>query len=369
MESAETTVVATSDARSPSSTWEATIRRRHLPALDGLRAVAVFIVILGHLNAIFLPADLGVTIFFVLSGFLITLLLLREWDATGNVSLKRFYARRALRIFPAYFTYLAFTFSLDTVLGDLRWKHLLLPALTYTVNYYNALHGHPSTSVAHAWSLSIEEQFYLVWPGVFLLVAPRGLKSLCTFLIGAIAAVLLIRCTLWYGVHVNTAYVYNAFETRFDNLAIGCLLAVVAQTGFMLRTVDLLARRTWYPALTIMAVAFSRPMLGDAFHYGPGFTFEALLIAVLVMQLLVLSRRLPWQWLESRLTTYLGRISYSLYLYHGWGNALGGKLVRSHGPAQLVVQLAACVLLASGSYHLIERPFLRLKDRSFRAAD
>jgi peptidoglycan/LPS O-acetylase OafA/YrhL len=121
----------------PASQWRALLHQRHLPALDGMRAIAVLIVILGHEGVHGVPpADLGVSIFFVLSGFLITWLLLLEEESTGDVSLRRFYVRRALRIFPAYFAYLAFSFTLDSVLGDMRWKHLLLPALTYTVNYY-----------------------------------------------------------------------------------------------------------------------------------------------------------------------------------------------------------------------------------------
>jgi peptidoglycan/LPS O-acetylase OafA/YrhL len=334
-----------------------------LPALDGLRAVAVFVVILGHLQWSPLSTDLGVCIFFVLSGFLITWLLLKEWDATGDLSLRHFYARRALRIFPAYYAYLAFTFTLDSVLGDMRWKRLLVPALTYAVNYYNALHGHPSTSVAHAWSLAIEEQFYLLWPTVFVVISPRGRTALLRFLLAAIVAVLVIRCTLWYRFDVGTAYVYNAFETRFDNLAVGCALAVAAATPQLKRLIDIIASRAWMPVITIAALYASRQLLPESFHYGPGFTLEALLIAIMVAQLVVLHGRLLWRWLDSAVITYLGRISYPLYLYHGWGDAVGGKLVHQRSLLQLAVQLTSCIALASCSYYLVERPFLRLKKR------
>ena len=117
-----------------------------------------------HFGIDAVPGDLGVSAFFVLSGFLITWLLLKEYRDTGTISLRRFYTRRMLRIFPAYYVFVAASFAIDTVRGD-HWRPGLgLSALLYVVNYYNAFQGHPATSIAHAWSLGIEEQFYLLWP-------------------------------------------------------------------------------------------------------------------------------------------------------------------------------------------------------------
>ncbi len=355
--------VGNAASQRPAARWLAVLDGGHLPALDGLRAIAVLLVILGHLELPFISPDLGVCIFFVLSGFLITHLLIKEADANGAVSLKRFYARRALRIFPAYYAYLMFTFVLDTALGDLRWIGLVAPALTYTVNYYNALHGHPVTSVAHLWSLSLEEQFYLFWPGIFVLLAPRGRRALATFLLASISAVLCYRSFAWFGLHTGTAYVYNAFETRFDNLAVGCLIAVGARTALMRQWIDTGAARWWLPLPVIAALSFVRFHTSEGFHYGPGFTLEALLIGAIILQCVVLSSAGPWSALNIPFVRYIGRLSYSLYLYHGWGIALGGKLVRTWGPWQVMADLACCLLLAAFSYHVIEQPFLRLKAR------
>src|SRR5690606_200728 len=108
------------------------------------------------------PGDLGVTAFFVLSGFLITWLLVKEWKSTGSVSLKNFYYRRAFRIFPAYYAFLLFSVVADYALGE-RWSpSRTLSLLTYTSNYYNAFNGHPTNSTAHMWSLAVEEQFYII---------------------------------------------------------------------------------------------------------------------------------------------------------------------------------------------------------------
>src|SRR2546426_2623171 len=133
------------------------LAQQHLPALDGLRAVSVFTVMVYHFGFIRVPGDLGVSAFFVLSGFLITWLLLKEDRATGDVSLTRFYVRRVLRIFPAYYAFLAVSFVIDYMRHDPWSPALSTSAIFYVVNYFNALYGHPSTSIAHAWSLAIEE--------------------------------------------------------------------------------------------------------------------------------------------------------------------------------------------------------------------
>src|SRR5438093_1124683 len=163
-------------------------RATHLPALDGLRAVAVFTVIVYHFGINAVPGDLGVSAFFVLSGFLITWLLLREHAANGTVSLRRFYTRRVLRIFPAYYAFLAVSFAIDSVRGQPWGSSLGLSSLFYLVNYYNALNGHPVTSIAHAWSLGIEEQFYLLWPMLLLLLLRGGAARAARVLTGVVVA-------------------------------------------------------------------------------------------------------------------------------------------------------------------------------------
>jgi peptidoglycan/LPS O-acetylase OafA/YrhL len=115
-----------------------------------------------------IPGDLGVGLFFVISGFLITLLLLREADRTGTVSLSQFYLRRTVRIFPAYYASMAVSLAVDFIRGTVWSPGLLASGAAYLMNYYNAFNNHPTTSIAHAWSLANEEQFYLLWPAAFL---------------------------------------------------------------------------------------------------------------------------------------------------------------------------------------------------------
>src|SRR5437867_3430823 len=259
------------------------IARSHLPALDGLRAVAVFTVVAAHANSpLHIPGDLGVSAFFVLSGFLITRLLVREREKTGEVSIRRFYLRRTMRIFPAYYAFLLLSYTLDAHAGQQWGKALLVNTFTYTVNYFNAFNHHPSTSVAHAWSLAVEEQFYLLWPLAFVILAARGRRALVTGVsLGALAAVAW-RSWLILGAHADVSYVYNAFDTRFDNLAVGCLLALVVDCDIVVGAVGAWAKQPWFPFVTLALLLTSRLASREAYHYSIGFTVDALLLAVLI---------------------------------------------------------------------------------------
>jgi peptidoglycan/LPS O-acetylase OafA/YrhL len=153
----------------------------HLPSLDGLRAISISLVLIGHLdgtrNVGHLPviyifgnlAHFGVTVFFVISGFLITSLLIKEDEQTGTVSLKGFYLRRSLRIFPAAFVDIALVTLLTAASAISVSRTDLVCAATYTVNYL----VHSSWYIGHLWSLSVEEQFYLYWAFAFATLSPR----------------------------------------------------------------------------------------------------------------------------------------------------------------------------------------------------
>src|SRR5262245_22242535 len=149
------------------SDLQAKLSRSHIPALDGFRAIAVLLVIFYHFGFEKVPGGSGVTMFFVLSGFLITWLLLKEHEKNGKISLKGFYRRRILRIFPAFYAYwLGLVFLLLITGKSILWPHAIA-SFVYLTNYYNAILGDPNTGFSHTWSLAIEEQFYLLWPFFF----------------------------------------------------------------------------------------------------------------------------------------------------------------------------------------------------------
>lgn len=339
------------------------LERDHLPALDGVRAVAVLLVMFSHSPLGRAPGDLGVSAFFVLSGFLITWLLLRERADTGGISLRRFYVRRTLRIFPAYYVFLLLSLVADSVLGTPWTLGLAAAAFLYGMNYYNALLGHPSTSLAHCWSLAVEEQFYLLWPWLFRALAPHGRGTLAKWLSGIIVGVMTWRCVLYLGLGVHEAYAYNAFDTRFDNLAIGCLLAVGLGDERVRRIATRLARFQLLPLATLVLLWISRERISNAWHHGPGFTVDAVLLAVLLVQTIQLTHTRLWSWLDHPAVRAVGRISYPMYLWHAWGLSAGRHATLLPPEGRFALGVVLTIALASASYVLVEKPFLRLKRR------
>jgi peptidoglycan/LPS O-acetylase OafA/YrhL len=337
------------------------VSRSHMPSLDGFRAVAAFSVIAFHGG--FDTRTDGVTGFYVLSGFLITTLLMREWGRSQTVSLRNFYLRRTLRIFPAYYCFILFSWATDYVRG-VRWTTgLLASAVGYMVNYYNAVLGHPHTSIAHAWSLAIEEQFYLLWPLIFIALARRGMRVAQSLLVGLILGSVAWRIFLYLAADVGKAHFYNAFDSRFDNLLIGCLLALLAQQDWFQPVARKLAARAWYPLVTIGGLfvvqqAFEATMA----RYLLSFTLYSALIAVLLVQLMLVSRSAAWRWLDSTPMRYLGAISYPTYLYHVKALGLVGIFLPGESLTRLLLGTLITYGMASFSYHCIEQPFLRLKN-------
>lgn len=342
-------------------------RAEHLPALDGLRAVAVFVVISYHAGVMQgVPGDLGVTLFFVLSGFLITWLLAKEFAATGSISIRSFYARRALRIFPAYYVFILFSLTVDTALGH-RWpRGLIAVAFTYLVNYYNAFLGHPTTSIAHAWSLAVEEQFYLLWPLACLALLRRSRKTAAHGVAIVIVVTLLWRSTLYLFLHAPVSYLYNAFDTRCDSLAIGCFLALSRESRWFHVVRQKIQSSALLPLVTLALIWLSHHFGTPAYHYTVGMTVDAVLLAVFMVQMLGLSSRSLWSWLDHPVARWLGRISYPSYLYHEWGLSVGRRLL-PHAPELLIFAAgyAATLCFAFGSYRIVERPFLAIKDWLF----
>jgi len=336
-----------------------------LPGLDGLRMVAVFLVVLYHFGFQFVPGGHGVLAFFVLSGFLITRLLLKERERFGTISLRRFYLRRALRIFPAYYCFwLLWTAVLLVANKPVVWGQAL-SALGYLTNYYQAIFGDPGTGYSHTWSLAIEEQFYLLWPISFFFLG-RWFRRIGTVLATVIVAAWVYRAVLKFGIGVDQGYIYEAFDTRVDHLAAGCLLAVLLTNGHLPRVWTCLCTRSMSIltlALLIVSVRLSY-IFGTTYRDGVGFAVDPLLISVFIAQVIALRESALWRWLNWRWVRYLGALSYSIYLYQQVViHPIRGIFSSYPLPVQLGATLGAVILAGSASYHLVERPFLRLKEK------
>jgi peptidoglycan/LPS O-acetylase OafA/YrhL len=338
--------------------------RDRIPSLDGLRAVSIAFVFLGHLagtrgfplgtaagNASNI-AELGVHVFFVISGYLITRLLLEEVARHGHIELPRFYLRRTLRIFPPYYALLAVLAIADVAGLVALHDHDVLHAMTYTSNYDR----HRSWYVGHTWSLSVEEQFYLLWPAVMLLLRPR--KAI----IAAAAVVLLvpvIRVASWELMRWTGDGIGHRFETVADAIAIGCVLAGVRAR---LHRSPLYLRMLSSPAfLLVPLLTFAANLLGDhpVVYFGAAFTLVNLGVALCVDWCVTFADGRIGRVLNAQPLVFVGWLSYSLYL---WQQLF---LNRASGAwtASFPLNLTLAVVAALGSYYAIERPSLALRRR------
>ena len=357
------------------STDSTPFRLTRVAALDGLRGVAILTVMLFHATLYRGPRPsggfLGVDLFFVLSGFLITALLMQEWQRSGGVALGAFYARRALRLLPALFALIAVILLVPGVFYQSArpWRAAGLAAL-HTTNWIMAFGG----SVGffdHTWSLTIEEQFYLLWPPVLVLLLTLKVRRpaiLAVVTIGILAPTWL-RFELWHGLS-SVKRLYYGLDTRFDTLLIGCLVALVASWDLVPRSRRALGTIRVAAALSaaVLAVCVATMEEESSLTYHGLGILVAVACACLVLHVLYCPTRLSRLLLENRPLVWVGRISYGLYLWHfpifnGMLNPTRMEKLGITGPALLTVRFAMAFLVAALSFSLIERPFLRLKRR------
>ena len=341
---------------------------KQIPALDGLRAIAAFLVVLYHGGIAVSPGGLGVLAFFVIRGFLITWLLLDEQERHGGVSLRLFYVRRTLRIFPAFYVYWVLVVALSAIRHRVVWPQAIA-SLFYVNNYYQGLFGDPNTGLSHSWSLGVEEQFYLLWAPAFIWLQNTRRETVAKVLAVSIVTLWLYRLGLvWAGVHQG--YIYEAFDTRADQLLLGCLLAFVLRIGAVQSLWNWLCSSIGYSVLIFAVLLFSvflENHFGSIYRDTVGFTLDALAVALLIPLFICFRSNVAWGWLNWQPIRYLGRISYSLYLYQQITPDIVRKVVpHAAGVFFVVMNSIVVIIAASFSYHFIERPFLRLKDRFIR---
>ena len=344
---------------------QAGLARTHLAGIDGLRAIAALLVVLYHAGVPGIPASMGVLAFFVLSGFLITRLIIAEEARTQTVSLSRFYVRRSFRIFPAFYVYWFVAMAYAAARHhSLDWPQSV-SAFFYLSNYYQAIVGDPGNGLSHTWSLGVEEQFYLLWPFVFLLLGDNARRFKA--LIVLIPVLWLYRESLVYVFHVDQRYIYEAFDTRVDHILMGCLLAVALETGRFGKLWKVVCLSPYLLVVTIglMVLTFRGATVLHVRDYRDSveFVIVPVLCALLIAQLVAfpshpITRPFNWEWMR-----FLGRISYSIYLYQQLVVYPAMKVFEGSRVLGVMAAIAASILLATCSYYLIEQPFLRLRQR------
>lgn len=352
---------------------DTTAAARRIPALDGLRVVAVLIVFGFHASTKYLlGGSIGVDIFFVLSGFVITSLLYREWTATGRVDFSRFYVLRLARLWPALILVSAAVLLASFALGPQflgTYGHAApLLAVTYTMNIARALV--PSSGpLGHTWSLGIEEQYYLLWPlvlvGLLRILRPAHAVAAVA---GLALVPVVLRFLLWDD-GAGLARVYNMLDTRADGLLVGSALAI-ALTLPMGEVIARLARWLLWPAvLGLAAIALFEPVRSSTGARAEientwGFLVVSALTAIVIAGLVsnrggILSTILSLKWLAECGRRY----SYGFYLWHypviAVLRPIEGAGVRA------VVSFAVTAAIAVLSAHFVEDPVRRWSHRRF----
>jgi peptidoglycan/LPS O-acetylase OafA/YrhL len=296
----------------------------HIPSLDGLRAVSFCIVFFAHTGLgvwLPVPGGFGVTVFFFLSGYLITTLLRLERQTTGAVSIKHFYLRRVLRILPPFYLVLAFAVALTLaglLPGELHW-----PALTaqsfHIANYwfiFKGSAGAPAGTVPY-WSLAVEEHFYLIFPLMFVLMSRRlSFAAQARVLWGLCAVELAWRCVLVFAMHAPTDWTYMGSDTRFDSIIFGCAVALGLNPVF---DTPPGSDRFWkYVAvpLGIGVLLMTFLVRAPGFRETIRYTLQGIALTPLFVAAIRFPSWLPFRVLNTRPLAFLGALSYTLYLTH-----------------------------------------------------
>ena len=305
-------------ARSGPMTHAEFLAVRRFGSLDGLRAIAILLVFTAHQRGDLFPVfhgATGVTLFFVLSGFLITTLLLREEDRTGKVDFRSFYIRRAFRIYPMYLSVIALYCVLILGAGmDSGRRGLWVDNLPFILWFPEHLPFFRSTDIyppfAGAWSIGIEEKFYLVWPvlGFVLLAGARWRRA-------RVPALVLVAAS-----SLVTSFVAPLmFLAPYQHLAFGALAAVLLHRESTYRAVSVLGRPAVLLATTSVAVVLQFGFGTAVYFYGSLYGVLGLVLALVVGGLVtVRSSARGVSWLSSRPMVFLAAISYTFYLAHGF---------------------------------------------------
>jgi len=298
---------------------------------------------------------LGVTLFFVISGFLITLLLLREHQSSGYISLKAFYLRRVLRIFPAYYAYMIIGVGLG-VAGILAIKaSYWISGFTYMMCYMPTLHD--ARFIEHSWSLAVEEHFYLLWP---LILSLCTLSRAWKFALAYIICMPLLRYGVW-SLHRDWLDVDFCSLTQMSSIAIGCVLAFIVRGDALVRVGRWMEQ---YPIRFLMMglmllVLSPVGSLSGKYAIMAADPVNSVACCLVISGLLYSRNKLLTFVLNNRLSVYIGVLSYSLYL---WQQPFANANILGSFPVSW--RLTAMVMAALMSYHFVERPFLRIKEKA-----
>jgi len=351
---------------------------RKIRSLDGLRAISICMVLLGHI-AKYLPASitnfflykfisnatLGVSIFFVISGYLITKLLIQEKNRTGDISLKNFYIRRVLRIFPIFYLYILLIIVIKAFFfSDIINNYTEIGfAGLYLWNYKHLFNvaGNANVYFAHYWSLSMEEQFYFLWPITFLKVKREHLIKAVVVIIICMP---FIRVATYFLMPGSRGQIHMMIQTGGDTILIGCLAAMLETQKNLYERFSKVISNNYvgiFSALFIFIISkLIKMKFGGTYSMSVGHSIENVFVLLFVLWCIYKENRFS-RLLNTTIFIQIGIVSYSIYVWHV-------IILRNPGdifPGNPIFKMAFIFVAGFASYYLIESPILRLK-RKFK---
>jgi peptidoglycan/LPS O-acetylase OafA/YrhL len=339
---------------------------RHIPSLDGIRAGSFLIVFANHAFGAWIPGQLGVTVFFFLSGFLITTLMRAEYEKNHTVNLGHFWLRRALRILPPLYLVVlgSAVLALAVYPPGTVYRRVLAAQLLFYANYYD---GHPSVpGTAVVWSLAIEEHFYLLFPLLYVAMQRWRLsgRHQAWLLWGLCGAVLVWRCVLVVAMHTSTGRIFSGTDTRIDSILFGCALAVWNNPALDRPVVAPNLLKYLLLPLAVVVLLASAYASNTAFTNTYSFSLQGAALTVLFIGAIRLHDWPPFRVLNWRPVVFIGALSYSLYLVHDVLLQVALRVWKvPHASQRAVVGLTLSVTVAWLIFEVIEKPCARLRRR------
>ncbi len=350
------------------------LNQKYIPFLDGFRGYAILLVIFGHLNMEYLfLAQFGVTLFFFVSGFLITKLLIAEFSKTKTISLKDFYLRRLFRLYPALIFFLIVTLLAIWIAQYQLVVLDIVAGLFYFTNYYlvyfpPAVPDNYPLTAKILWSLSVEEHFYLIFPFIFLLFYKINNRRFLYFLGASLVFFFLLRVGLWLrstDIIFTFNETYYTTHTRADSILYGCfsaLLLYAYNTTIVSKWYVRILKVAFVPLLATVVLLVSQRYEAAWYQITVKHSWTGFLLCLVVPAFLFVNGK---SWIASIFTNkfilYIGKLSYSLYLFHWVSLKFISTYYSEHHLIWYTLVIAATFILAVISYHFIERPFLQLR--------
>jgi len=344
---------------------------RHIPSLDGIRAISFLLVFVAHAGLKrYVPGGLGVTIFFFLSGFLITTLMRDEYDRDASINFRHFWLRRILRILPPFYLVLILAVVGSLLFeppGTIEFWPVTAQMLHYS-NYWIIDHGYPGLPPGTGvyWSLAVEEHFYLLFPWVYSLIRRLRMsaRAQAVFFWTLCLLVLVWRCVLVFKFHVSQDRTYMATDTRVDSILFGCALAVWCNP---VRDGLILSESRWkyiYTPGALMVFLGCLLVRDDSFRETLRYSLQGAALTILFIAAIRYDRWAPFRLLNTRLLVFIGLLSYSLYLLHYVVIAALQELLPgiSEFP-RAVLALGISTFLAWLIYRAVEKPCAALRRR------